>query len=314
MALKIVFAGTPEFAIPAFKALLSSEHKIIAVYTQPDRPAGRGRKLTASPVKQLAIENQISIFQPLSLSNIEEQNQLRQLQPDVMVVVAYGLILPAAILVIPRLGCINIHPSLLPRWRGAAPIQRAILAGDKETGVAIMQMDKGMDTGDILNQVKFEIDPNETSLELHNRCAEIGGQLLLKTLEDLQLNRAKPTKQSDNNVCYANKIEKAEAKIEWHKSSVDIYNQIRALNPWPVAFCDFNGQPLKIWQAELLSDTTDLPPGTIVNASKLGIDIATGDGLLRIVKVQLPGGRILGITDFLNAHQKDLIPGKTVLM
>jgi methionyl-tRNA formyltransferase len=309
MPLRIIFAGTPEFAVPTLEALLNSPHEIIAVYTQPDRPAGRGQKIKESAVKIIAKTHDIPIQQPLSLKNPDEQQALAELKPDVMIVVAYGMILPPEVLAIPRLGCINIHPSLLPRWRGAAPIQRAILAGDRETGVTIMQMDKGLDSGPILSQIHYPLS-NETSAELHDRLAMIGAELLLDSLTQLEHAEISAKPQDPTHVTYAAKISKTEAMIDWNRSATEINDQVRGLNPWPIAHTAWNGEALKIWQAEVLTENSDALPGTILRVNKQGLDIACNKSVLRILKVQLPGGRPISMTDFMNAHLKHLIPGK----
>ncbi|MBL1277164.1 MAG: methionyl-tRNA formyltransferase [Ectothiorhodospiraceae bacterium] len=303
--LKIVFAGTPEFAASSLAALLDSEHELLAVYTQPDRPAGRGRKLTASPVKALALEHGLPVMQPLSLRDEEAQQQLAQWNADVLVVVAYGLILPKAVLDAPRLGCINVHASLLPRWRGAAPIQRAILAGDSETGVTIMQMDVGLDTGDMLHIVRCPIEASDTAEILHDRLAALGATALRDTLAVIAQGKTQPERQDDELTCYAKKLQKAEAQIDWQQSAVQLSRTIRAFNPWPVAFTPHEGKNLRIWLAEVIDDkntTENTLPGTVLAESREGIDVATGDGVLRITQLQLPGGKALSAEQFLNAH------------
>lgn len=316
MSLKIVFAGTPEFAVPALETLLKSNHTVYAVYTQPDRPAGRGQKLMASPVKQLALQHNIPIFQPQSLRLPAEQQNLRALQPDLMIVVAYGLLLPKEVLTIPRLGCINIHASLLPRWRGAAPIQRAILAGDTTTGITYMQMDVGLDTGDMLQQIACSIESTDSAQNLHDKLSQIGANHLLALLEQLETGQLKPTPQDTNQATYAAKLEKTEALINWNLSAQQLERQVRAFNPWPVAYTHWNGEILRVWAAQQL--TTDLSanspsviPGTIIAASKQGIDVATASGYLRLLKLQLPGGKALSAADFFNARQKMLVPEQT---
>ena len=303
--LNIIFAGTPEFAATHLRSLIDSEHHVIAVYTQPDRPAGRGRKLTAGPVKQLALQHDLKVCQPVSLKDKLEQQLLAELNADLMIVVAYGLILPPAILETPRLGCINVHASLLPRWRGAAPIQRAILAGDRETGITIMQMDKGLDTGDMLLVEKTPIHPDDTAQTLHDRLAKIGAQTLLNALDLLSKGKLKPEKQDDDLATYADKIKKQEARINWQQSAEHIHQLVCAFNPWPVAETVVDNKTIRIWQSSVLTGSYDSEPGTVVSESRSGIDVATGGGLLRITTLQLPGGKPLIADQFLNAHSLD---------
>ena len=300
--LKIIFAGTPEFAAASLAALLGSGHEVIAVYTQPDRPAGRGRKLAASPVKALALEHHLPVLQPVSLRDEAVQQELAALNADIMVVVAYGLILPEPVLAAPRLGCINVHASLLPRWRGAAPIQRAILAGDAETGVTIMQMDKGLDTGDMLRIVRCPIELTDTAEILHDRLAGLGSAALLDTLEMIAQGNAQPEGQDDAQANYAEKLQKAEALIDWQQSAEQLSRTVRAFNPWPVAFTRCDEKNLRIWLAEALPNSTDAIPGTVLAESRDGIDVATGDGILRVQQLQMPGGKALSAEQFLNAH------------
>lgn len=300
--LRIIFAGTPDFSVPALEALINSQHEVIAVYTQPDRPAGRGRKLKASPVKEIALKNNIPVYQPESLKEKSEQDQISQLKPDVMIVVAYGLLLPETILSIPAFGCLNIHASILPRWRGAAPIQRAILGDDKETGVSIMQMDVGLDTGDVLTIATCLIEKNETGGSLHDKLAILGTQPLLDVLEQLQNGSAKPVKQNDNDASYAKKLSKEEALIDWGKQVAEIDRKIRAFNPWPVAFTKLDDKNMRIWSATALDNNSDKKPGTVLSCNKDGVDVATGQGVLRIEKLQMPGGRAMSASEFVNAH------------
>ncbi len=311
MSLRIIFAGTPDFALPSMQALLQSEHEIIAVLTQPDRPAGRGRKLTASPVKVLGQQHALPVYQPLTLKETAIQNTLKKLQPDVMVVIAYGLLLPQAVLDIPRSGCINVHASLLPKWRGAAPIQRAILAGDSQTGVTIMQMEAGLDTGPMLQTVHCSIEPDETSQQLHDKLAELGAAALIATLMQVEKGALKPVAQNDKDATHAAKITKAQAAIDWQQSAVDIVNQVRAFNPWPVAFTHLHNQPLRVWQACALDQQSGLAPGSLVKADVDGVDVATGNGVVRLLKVQLAGKRVVAVRDFVNALQTELISEKT---
>jgi methionyl-tRNA formyltransferase len=308
-SLKVIFAGTPEFAAVALEALLASSHEVVAVYTQPDRPAGRGRKLTLGPVKQLALEHGIEVRQPASLKDVDAQTELKNLNADVMVVVAYGLILPAAVLQAPRLGCINIHASLLPRWRGAAPIQRAILAGDTESGVTIMQMDEGLDTGAMLLKRSCPITPQDTAQTLHDRLAEIGAAAAVEVLDGLSEAAFEAETQDESQACYAAKLSKGEAAIDWRRPAIEIERLVRAFNPWPVAQTDYEGQTVRIWQAQALDNPGSAEPGVIVKATKEGIDVATGDGLLRILTAQLPGGRPLAAVDLLNARKELKQPG-----
>lgn len=294
----IIFAGTPPFSARILDALIHSEHKIIAAYTQPDRPAGRGRKLTASPVKELALKHEIPVYQPSSLRNEIEQQKLADLNADLMVVVAYGLILPKAVLSAPKLGCINIHASLLPRWRGAAPIQRAILAGDEETGITTMQMDEGLDTGNMLLMHPCPITLHDTSATLHDRLSEIGAEAILKTLE--QLPSIEPQVQNDADATYAHKIKKEEAELDWNLPARELNLKIRAFNPWPVAFY----KDLRIWEAFFIErEDENALPGTILNASAEGIEIKTGKGILNLQKLQLPGGKVLSAREILNGQK-----------
>ena len=311
--LNLIFAGTPEFAATQLQALLGCRHRVIACYTQPDRPAGRGRKLTPGPVKALAQEHGIPVFQPLNFKNADDVAQLKALNADLMVVVAYGLILPKVVLDAPRLGCINVHASILPRWRGAAPIQRAIAAGDSEIGVTLMQMDVGLDTGAMLLKVTTPISQDDTGGSLHDRLAQIGAPALLQTLEQLAAGTAKPEKQDDSLATYAHKLTKEEAKLDWTRSATDLHNLIRAFNPWPVTHTELDGDTIRVWKAERQTGNHQASPGTLLNVSREGVTVATGDGLLRLTELQLPGGKCLPVAAILNSKADWLQAGKRFL-
>ncbi|WP_421207739.1 methionyl-tRNA formyltransferase [Aeromonas enteropelogenes] len=307
--LKLIFAGTPDFAARHLAALLSSGHEVVAVYTQPDKPAGRGQKLTASPVKELAIAHNLPVYQPASLRNEEAQAELASLGADLMVVVAYGLILPKAVLDTPRLGCINVHGSLLPRWRGAAPIQRAIWAGDAETGVTIMQMDVGLDTGAMIRKVSCPIAADETSTSLYDKLAELGPQALVDTVDAMAAGNTTAEQQDDALANYAQKLSKEEARIDWTMDAVAIERCIRAFNPWPISWCEVAGQTIKVWQAEVIEHEHGQSAGTLLKADKQGIDIATGKGVLRLLTLQPPGKKAMSVTDLLNSRRDWFEPG-----
>lgn len=310
MSLKIIFAGSPEFAVYALKALIDSPHEIVAVYTQPDKPAGRGLKLTPSPVKVVAQAHQLPVYEPASLKSELEQDTLKQLKADVMVVAAYGKLLPSVVLHAPRHGCINIHPSLLPRWRGAAPIQRTLHEGDKQTGVTIMRMDEGLDTGPILLQREYAIPDKETSKTLHDALAVLGAEALLEALTLLEQGKLTETPQQNDQATYAHKISKEEALIDWMQTADVIKNMVRAFNPWPVAHTSWQGESLRIWDVDVLPNEKKVEPRTILHASKDGIDIATADGSIRLLEVQLPGGKVMSARDFYNAKHDLIIPGQ----
>lgn len=310
--LRVLFAGTPDFAERHLDALIQSPHSVIAVLTQPDRPAGRGKKLQPSPVKRRALEAGIDVLQPISLKNEDAQAQLRILDPDVMIVVAYGLILPQAVLDIPRFGCINVHASLLPRWRGAAPIQRAVEAGDATSGVTIMQMEAGLDTGPMLSKVELSLADDETGGSLHDRLAEAGPPALLQTLEDLESALAAAEAQDDRLANYAHKIDKSDCEIDWTLPAEEIARKVRAFNPVPVCFSVLNGERVKVWHASAESvpnNPKHTPPGTLLTADRSGLRIACGDGCLNITRAQFPGGKPLTAAELLNGKGAVLVPG-----
>ena len=307
-SLNIIFAGTPDFAARHLDALLSSGHNVVGVFTQPDRPAGRGNKLTASPVKQLAEQYNIQVFQPKSLRPEENQQLVAGLNADVMVVVAYGLILPKPVLAMPRLGCINVHGSLLPKWRGAAPIQRSLWAGDAVTGVTIMQMDVGLDTGDMLHKLSCPIEPTDTSATLYQKLAELGPAGMLTTLSQLADGTAKPEVQDETRVSYAEKLSKEEAKLDWTLSAVQLERCIRAFNPWPVSYFTVDEQPVKVWKATVLPHVA-ASPGEIVQADKTGIQVATAEGVLNIETLQPAGKKAMTAQDLLNSRRDWFTPG-----
>jgi methionyl-tRNA formyltransferase len=307
--LSILFAGTPEFAVPALEALLGTSHRVAAVYTQPDRPAGRGQQLAASAVKQCALRHRLPIEQPATLRDAAAVERLQSWSADLMVVVAYGLLLPQSVLQVPRLGCVNIHASLLPRWRGAAPIQRAILAGDDASGVTIMQMEAGLDTGPMLLTRSTAIGSRETAASLHDRLAVLGAQALLEALDALVQSSTIPRAQPAEGATYAAKLRKEEALIDWSRSAVEIDKQVRAFNPWPVAQTQWNGQQLRIWVA-VPTDThangaAASRPGAVLATSAEGIDVGTGRGALRLTRVQVAGRKAMSAAEFLNAHRLD---------
>jgi len=297
--MKIIFAGTPQFAASALAALLK-EHQIVAVLTQPDRPSGRGMQLTASPVKQLALQHGLPVLQPVTLKNAEAQREIAALDADVMVVAAYGLILPQAVLQLPRYGCVNIHASLLPRWRGAAPIQRAILAGDSETGITIMQMDEGLDTGDMLLRRVCPIEADDTAATLHDRLAGLGAGSLLEALHLLRDGRLTPVRQDNAAATYAAKLLKSEAQIDWRQKACQIERAVRAFNPFPVCHASLNGVVIKIWQAAL-QEGAQGEAGEVLAADKHGITVACGKDTLRLDVLQRPGGKAQPAAQFLQA-------------
>ncbi|KHT22377.1 methionyl-tRNA formyltransferase [Pectobacterium brasiliense] len=311
-SLRIIFAGTPDFAARHLDALLSSGHEVVGVFTQPDRPAGRGNKLTPSPVKVLAEQHSIPVFQPKSLRPEENQAMVQALNADVMVVVAYGLILPQPVLSMPRLGCINVHGSLLPLWRGAAPIQRALWAGDSETGVTIMQMDVGLDTGAMLHKISCPILPQDTSATLYDKLAELGPRGLLETLEQLAGGSAVAETQNDALATYAEKLSKEEARLNWQLSAEQLERCIRAFNPWPVSYFIVDEQPVKVWKAEVIAKAHGSQPGTILQSDKQGIQVATADGILNIQELQPAGKKVMAAQDLLNSRREWFVPGNTL--
>lgn len=304
-SLSVVFAGTPQFSVPALEALVGSRHRVAAVYTQPDRPAGRGQHLSVSAVKQCAIGHGLHVEQPATLRDPAAIQRLAAWQADVMVVVAYGLILPSTVLSIPPLGCINIHGSLLPRWRGAAPIHRALLAGDSQTGVTIMQMDAGLDTGPMLLERATPIGEMDTSASVHDRLAALGAEALLQALDGILDGSLKPTPQPDAGATYAAKIRKEEAVLDWTLAAEQLDRQVRAFNPWPVAEARFNGQQLRVWESRVTGETTSASPGTVLASDASGIRVATGRGVLSLTRVQLAGRKTVTAAEFLNAHRLD---------
>ena len=303
--LSVVFAGTPAFSVPALEAIAGSRHRLIAVYTQPDRPAGRGLRLEPSPVKRAAVAHGIPVEQPATLKDATAVAWLASQAPDVMVVVAYGLLLPQAVLDVPRLGCINIHASLLPRWRGAAPIQRALLAGDRSTGITIMRMEAGLDTGPALSSRAVDIAADETGGTLHDRLAQLGATMIVEALDELEAGTARFEPQDDAAATYARKLSKAEAMIDWaHPASV-LERQVRAFDPWPVAETRLDGQQFRVWRAHARDAGEPAAPGTIVESGAEGIAVATGRGTLVLDRVQWPGRRAVAAAEF--ARTRDLV-------
>lgn len=305
--MRIVFAGTPEFAAQHLQALLDAGRQIVAVYTQPDRPAGRGQKLMPSPVKQLAVQHGIAVYQPQTLRDPLAQAELAALKPDLMVVVAYGLILPQVVLDTPRLGCINSHASLLPRWRGAAPIQRAVEAGDSSSGVTVMQMEAGLDTGPMLLKVSTTITADDTGGSLHDRLARLGSAAVVDAIGKLAAGELRGEVQDDSQATYAHKLNKDEARIDWSRPAEELERLIRAFNPWPICHSTLRGEPLKVLAASLGEGTGQ--PGEILTASKDGLTVACGAGALRLTRLQLPGGKPLNFADLYNSRREQFAPG-----
>ncbi len=292
---RIVFAGSPDFAVPGLQRLISSPHDVVAVLTQPDRPAGRGRQLTAGPVKQYALAHDVEVYQPAGLRQSDVQEKLRAFAPDLMVIVAYGLLLPPSVLSLPRAGCINVHASVLPRWRGASPIQAAILAGDQQTGVSIMQMAEGLDTGPVFAVQQTDIGAHETAGELHDRLAELGADLLACSVEPILDGTLAAGPQNDADATHAGRISKVDALIDWSQSATTIDRQIRAYNPWPVAETGLDGERMRCWRSAIIEDSLCLDsasgPGRIEAVTSDGLEVRTGQGLLRLVELQMPGRR-----------------------
>lgn len=302
--LNIIFAGTPDFAAKHLSVLLKSEFNIVAVYTQPDRPAGRGKKLTASAVKEVALAQNIPVYQPQNFKEADSVEQLASLNADLMIVVAYGLILPKVVLETPRLGCLNVHGSLLPRWRGAAPIQRAIWAGDKETGVTIMQMNEGLDTGDMLTKVSCEITADETSASLYDKLAQQAPLVLVDTIKHLVEGKLVPEEQDEALANYAKKLSKEEALIDWSNEGTFIERCIRAFNPWPMSYFMISGKPVKVHRASLLAINSKEAAGTIILADKNGIQVVTGSGVINLEVIQLAGKKAMSVQDILNSRRE----------
>ena len=305
--MRIVFAGTPEFAAQHLQALLDAGREIVAVYTQPDRPAGRGQKLMPSPVKQLALQHGIAVYQPQTLRDPAAQAELAALTPDLMVVVAYGLILPQVVLDTPRLGCINSHASLLPRWRGAAPIQRAIEAGDASSGVTVMQMEAGLDTGPMLLKVTTTITAEDTGGSLHDRLAQLGSAAVVEAVTKLAAGELRGEVQDDSLATYAHKLNKDEARLDWSRPAVELERLVRAFNPWPICHSTLNGEALKIHAAQLGEGQGT--PGSVLAADKSGLTVACGEGALRLTRLQLPGGKPLSFADLYNSRREQFAPG-----
>jgi methionyl-tRNA formyltransferase len=302
--LRVAFAGTPEFAVPALESLAASTHQLIGVLTQPDRPAGRGRAILPGPVKARALALGVPLAQPARLNTMEEQRALREWAPDILVVVAYGLILPAAVLALPARGCLNIHASLLPRWRGAAPIQRAILAGDAMTGVSIMQLEAGLDTGPVFLQESVPIGSAMSSADLHRDLARLGAALLLRTLAQIEAGTARAQPQPTEGVSYAAKLSKSEAGINWQRSATEIARQVQAFNPWPVAQCRWQGEALRVWNAQALAgERPAAEPGTVLGLAEGRLEVACGAGVLAIERLQASGRRVISASEFAHAHR-----------
>lgn len=310
--LRVIFAGTPEFAAKHLEVLIEHKYNVVACYTQPDRPSGRGKKLQPSAVKQIALENNIPVCQPLSLKNEDAQTELESWNADLMIVVAYGLLLPKAALDTPKFGCINVHGSILPKWRGAAPIQRSVLSGDKETGVTIMQMDVGLDTGDMLLIETCPITKEDTSGSIYTKLENIGPDALLKTVEQIAAGTVSAEKQNDELATYAHKLTKQEAEIDWSESAHIIDQKVRGYQPWPVAYTKIQDNAVKIWQVEIV-ESSSKPAGEIISADKSGIVVAAGSNAIKIIQLQPPGKKAMTAADFLNGRQDWVTPGTNLL-
>jgi len=309
---RLIFAGTPDFASHILEQLIDAGYLPVAVYTQPDRPAGRGKKLQPSAVKALALEHHIPVEQPLNFKDPATVEQLKSYDADLMIVIAYGLLLPESVLTTPKLGCINVHASLLPRWRGAAPIQRAIAAGDSETGVGIMQMDVGLDTGPLWHSSSIPISPQDTGASLHDKLAQLGASTLIATLPAILQQQGEPTPQDEAGVVYAHKLSKKEALVDWNESAETIEKKIRAFNSWPVAYCQVDGQVMRIWSAEAVPIQGNPEPGTVLSASRDEVVIACASGALKLIEVQPAGSRRMSMSDLLNSRQHWFVEGMPI--
>ncbi len=303
--MSIVFAGTPEFAASTLRALAESKHDVCLVLTQPDRPKGRGRKLAASPVKSLAGELGVPVAQPVTLKDAAIREQLCKLDPDLMVVAAYGLLLPPEILIIPRLGCINVHASLLPRWRGAAPIVHAILAGDATTGVSVMRMEEGLDTGPVYRSAEIPVSEADTAQTLHDKLADLGARVLVDVVDELDKGKLEAIPQPETGASYAPRIKKTDAILDWTRPGAEIARKVRAFNPWPVAQTSLGDRQLRIWEADFTAGEVIASPGTVVKAGTDGVQVATVDGVLRLKRLQLPGRKPVPASEFINACPLD---------
>lgn len=310
--MKIIYAGTPEFAVPALQALIKSKHQVVAVYTQPDRPAGRGQRITQSPIKQLALHYSLSVEQPINFKDKNSIERLKSYRADIMIVAAYGLILPKVVLESFKFGCINIHASILPRWRGAAPIQRAIIAGDKKTGISIMQMETGLDTGPYYLIKECKIEMTDTGSSLHNKLMNLGAEALMESLPKIISKSVKPIDQDDTKVTYAKKIEKLEAKINWQEPAEVIQRKIRAFNAWPIAFTELDGIVIRVWEADYDMNFHHRKPGEIIAANKEAISVACGLGVIKLKTLQFPGKKALPVTQILHGKNEMLKIGTTL--